>query len=106
MFSRLRAPIIPGEVRRIERYLASARVMLAISALVASWMVPSELGYSRWGFGILGVYIVDGIVVRWLLRVRQESTACFRLLVHGSDIIWPVLVVVFATGAGGPFLLF
>jgi signal transduction histidine kinase len=106
MFSRLRAPIIPGEVRRIERYLASARVFLAISALVAMWMDPSELGYSRWGFGILGLYIVHGIVVMLLLRFRKESTASFRLLVHASDIIWPVLVILFATGQGGPFLLF
>jgi signal transduction histidine kinase len=106
MFSRLRAPIIPGEVRRIERYLASARVFLAISALVAIWMDPSELGYSRWGFGILGLYIVHGIVVMLLLRFRKESTASFRLLVHASDIIWPVLVILFATGQGGPFLLF
>ena len=106
MFSRLRAPIIPGEVRRIERYLASARVFLAISALVAIWMDPSELGYSRWGFGILGLYIVHGVVVMLLLRFRKESTPSFRLLVHASDIVWPVLVILFATGQGGPFLLF
>ncbi len=106
MFSRLRAPIIPGEVRRIERYLASARVFLAISALVAIWMDPSELGYSIWGFGILGLYIVHGIAVMLLLRFRKESTPSFRLLVHASDIVWPVLVILFATGQGGPFLLF
>ena len=106
MFSRLRAPIIPGEVRRIERYLASARVFLAISALVAIWMDPSELGYSRWGFGILGLYIVHGIAVMLLLRFRKESTPSFRLLVHASDIVWPVLVILFATGQGSPFLLF
>jgi signal transduction histidine kinase len=106
MFSRLRAPIIPGEVRRIERWLASARVFLAISALVALWMDPSELGYSPWAYGILGLYIVHGVVVMLLLRFRKESTASFRLLVHAADIVWPVLVILFATGQGSPFLLF
>src|ERR1700757_1396460 len=106
MFSRLRAPIIPGEVRRIERYLASARVFLAISALVAIWMDPSELHYSKWGFGILGLYIVHGVVVMLLLRFRKESTPSFRLLVHAGDILWPVLVVLFVAGQGGSFLLF
>jgi signal transduction histidine kinase len=106
MFSRLRAPIIPGEVRRIERWLASARVFLAISALVALWMDPSELGYSLWAYWILGLYIVHGVVVMLLLRFRQESTAAFRLLVHAADIVWPVLVILFATGEGSPFLLF
>ncbi len=106
LFSRLRGPIVPGEVRRIERWLASARVFLAISALVALWMDPGELGYSPWAYWILGVYIVHGVVVMLLLRFRKESTSAFRLLVHTGDILWPTLMVLFATSQGGPFLLF
>ena len=106
MFSRLRAPSSPDEVRRIERWLASARVFLAISALVTLWMDPSELGDSLWAYWILGLYIVHGVVVMLLLRFRKESTASFRLLVHGADMVWPVLIVLFASGQGGPFLLF
>jgi signal transduction histidine kinase len=106
LFSRLRAPVIPGEVRRIERWLASARVFLAISALVALWMDPGELGYSPWAYWILGVYIVHGVVVMLLLRFRKESTSAFRMLVHAGDILWPTLMVLFATTQGGPFLLF
>jgi signal transduction histidine kinase len=105
LFSRLRAPVTPGEVRRIERWLASARVFLAIAALVAIWMDPSELGYSRWAYWILGLYIVHGVVVMLLVRFRKESTPSFRLLVHAADIVWPVLVTLFATGQGGPFFL-
>ena len=105
LFSRLRAPVTAGEVRRIERWLASARVFLAISALVAIWMDPSELGYSRWAYWILGLYIVHGVVVMLLVRFRKESTPSFRLLVHAADIVWPVLVTLFATGQGGPFFL-
>ena len=106
LFSRLRAPIDVGEVRRIERWLASARVFLAISALVALWMDPGELGYSPWAYWILGVYIVHGVVVMLLLRFRKESTSAFRMLVHAGDVLWPVLMVLFATSQGGPFLLF
>jgi hypothetical protein len=40
---RLRAPFSPGEVRRTERWLATARVFLAISALVAIWLDPAEI---------------------------------------------------------------
>ena len=105
LFSR-QAPITPGEVRRIERWLASARVFLAISALVAVWMDPSEFGYSSWAYWTLGLYVVHGVVVMLLLRFRKESTASFRLLVHGADIVWPVLVTLFATGQGSPFFLF
>lgn len=106
LFSRLQAPVVPSEVRRIERWLASARVFLAIAALFTFWMDPSELSNSPWAAWILGLYIVHGVVVMLLLRFRKESTASFRLLVHGADIVWPVLVVLFAAGQGGSFLLF
>jgi len=106
LFPRLRAPVIPSEVRRIERWLASARVFLAIAALVTFWMDPSELSDSSWADWAVGLYIVHGVVVMLLLRFRKESTSSFRRLVHGADIVWPVLVVLFAAGRGGPFLLF
>ncbi len=69
-------------------------------------MDPSEFGYSLWAYWILGLYIVHGVVVMLLLRFRQESTSSFRLLVHAADIVWPVLITLFATGNGSPFFLF
>jgi len=105
---RFRAPTGPREVRRIERWLATARVFLAISALVAVWMDPTGIVYSPIAYFLLGFYIVHGVVVMLLLRFRQESTAAFRLfVVHGGDILWPALIALFTTGAqGSPFFLF
>ena len=103
---RLRAPVGPGEIRRVERWLATARVFLAISFLVAVWMDPGEIRYSPWAYGLLGFYIVHGVVIMLLLRVRQESTPSFRLLVHAADVIWPALISIFTTGQGNPFFLF
>jgi signal transduction histidine kinase len=105
-FSRLQAPASPGETRRVERWLATARVFLAISALVAIWIDPAQLGYSPWAYWFLGLYIVHGVVVMLLLRFRKESTAAFRVLVHAADILWPALVSLFATGQRSPFFLF
>jgi signal transduction histidine kinase len=105
-FSRLRSPISPGEIRRIERWLATARMFLAISALVAGWMDPSELGRSVWVFLLLSLYILHGLLVMILLRLRKESTASFRWLVHGADIVWPVIVALFVTGHGSLLFLF
>src|SRR5207244_4497301 len=76
----------------------SAWVFLAISALFAIWMDPTEIGYSHWAYWALGVYIIHGFVVMMLLRFRQQSTAAFRLLVHAADIVWPALISIFATG--------
>jgi len=103
---RQRAPIDPGEIRRIERWLATARVFLAISALVAVRMDPGEIGYSFWAYGLLAFYIAQGMVVILLLRRREQSTVSFRRLVHGADIVWPALISIFATGQANPFFLF
>jgi|HubBroStandDraft_6_1064221.scaffolds.fasta_scaffold75949_2 signal transduction histidine kinase len=96
----------PGEVRRTERWLATARVLLAVSALVAIWMDPAEVRYSLWAYGLLAFYIAQGVIIIIFLRRRQESTPSFRLLVHSADVIWPALISVFAAGQGNPFSLF
>jgi len=96
----------PGEIRRIERWLASARVFLAVSALVAIWMDPGEIRFSLWAFGLLAFYLAQGVIIIIFLRRRQQSTPAFRLLVHNADIVWPALISVFAIGQNNPFFLF
>ena len=103
---RQRAPIDPGEIRRIERWLATARVFLAISALVAIKMDPEEIRYSFWAYGLLAFYIAQGVVVMLMLRRHESSTGSFRRLVHAADIVWPALMSIFATGVANPFFLF
>jgi len=97
-------PIGPGEVRRIERWLATARLALAISALFAIWMEPTQVSW--WANWLLGIYIIHGTVVMLLLRFRKQSTPAFRSLVHTADLVWPALISGFATGTGHPFFLF
>jgi signal transduction histidine kinase len=94
----------PGEVRRIERWLATARLALAISALFAIWMDPTQISW--WAHWLLGIYIIHGTVVMLLLRFRKQPTPAFRSLVHAADLVWPALISAFATGTGNPFFLF
>jgi len=103
---RLRIPADPGEIRRIERWLATARVFLAVSTLVAIRMDPTELGSSWAAYGLFVFYLANGILIMMLLRRRQESTAGFRLLVHAGDVAWPALISIFAEGPRAPFYLF
>jgi signal transduction histidine kinase len=103
---RFRAPADPGETRRIERWLATARVFLAVSALVAIRMDPTQLGHSWAAYGLLGFYMGNGVLILMLLRRRQQSTASFRLLVHAADIVWPAVISIFAEGPRTPFFLF
>jgi signal transduction histidine kinase len=103
---RLRVPPDPSETRRIERWLATARVFLAVSTLVAIRMDPTELGNSWAAYGLFVFYLANGILIIMLLRRRQQSTAGFRLLVHAGDVVWPALISIFAEGPRAPFYLF
>jgi signal transduction histidine kinase len=93
-------------VRRIERWLATARVFLAVALLVAVWMDPSEIRRSLWAYGLLVFYIAQGVGVMLLLRRRQRSTESFRFVVHAADVLWPVLLWPFAASQAGFFLFF
>ena len=103
---RLRIPPDPGETRRIERWLATARVFLAVSTLVAIRMDPTELGHSWAAYGLFVFYMANGILILMLLRRRQQSTAAFRFLVHAGDVVWPAVISIFAEGPRTPFFLF
>lgn len=106
---RLRVPQEPGETRRIERWLATARLLLAGTTLVAIWMDPTELGHSRAANGVFVFYLANAFVIVMLLKQRQrrqQSISAFRLLVHTVDIVWPVVISIFAEGPRTPFFLF
>ena len=104
---RFRAPLSAGEVRRTERYLATARVALSITAIFTLWMEPvRQMVYSPWMYRLLTLYLVHGVVVMVLLRMRPQSTRAFRLVVHSADIVWPVLISMFTAIQRGPFFLF
>ncbi len=104
---RLRAPISPDEIRRVERWLATTRVFLAISALVAIWLDPSELAaHSSVPYWLLRIFIAHSVVAMVLLRWRRESTPAFRMVVHTVDMVWPAVISIYATGQRSPFFLF
>ena len=95
---RMRIPQDPGESRRIERWLATARVALAGATLVAIQMDPTELGHSWAAYGLFVFYLANATLILMLLRRRQQSTPAFRFLVHAGDIAWPALISIFAEG--------
>jgi signal transduction histidine kinase len=103
---RFRAPLSASEIRRTERWLATARVALTIAALVTMVMEPGRVGYSRWLLWLLIVYLTHATLVMLLVRWRPRSTFAFRMVVHSADILWPVLISIFAPAQRGPFFLF
>lgn len=95
----------PEEVHRIERWLATARVFLAMSTLVAVWIDPGEVR-SPWAYALLAFYITHGAAIIFLLRSWTESSLRFRVIVHGVDVIWPVLISLVTSNQSNSFFLF
>lgn len=93
-----------GEVRRIERWLATARLALAIPALFAIWIGPTPISW--WVQWLLGIYIIHGVAVMLLLRYLKRPSPAFLSLVYAVDLVWPVLISAFVTGTGNAFFLF
>ena len=102
---RYQAPLGPEEIRQTERWLATGRLFLAISALAAVWLDPDEIR-SQWAYALLAFYIAQGTAILLLLRSWQQSTPAFRWFVHGADVIWPALVSRLTTTQSNSFFLF
>jgi signal transduction histidine kinase len=102
---RTRAGFSQEEARRTERWLATARVFLASSALLAAWMDPGQLR-SVWGYALLDYYVIHGLVITFLLGSPLQTTLPFRMFVHGADVVFPAAISLFTTGQSNPFFLF
>jgi signal transduction histidine kinase len=104
---RLRVPMPPGEARRNERVLATSRVFLATCFLVALYLDSSQPGHAvLLAYELIGLYLVHGVIVMWLVRFRQQPTRRFRVMVHAADIIWPGVISLFTAGPNSPWFLF
>lgn len=102
---RYRATFSREEIRQTERWLATARLFLATSALIAVWLDPGEIT-SVWAYALLAFYITHSAAILDLIWRGQESTSLFRILVHGADIVWPALISLCTTSQSNPFYLF
>jgi signal transduction histidine kinase len=102
-----RAAATQEERRRIERWLATSRVFLAIAALFAMWFRAADAGsYTATAYVVVAVYFAFSVAVMLFFRYRRESSKSFVLLVHAADTIWPALIGVFSTARSSPFFLF
>ena len=105
-----RAPVSTEERRRIERWLATSRVLLAIAALFTMWLrAPSGRHHATSAFVAVTAYLAFSVAVMLFFRYRQDSSTRFVLLVHAADTIWPAVIAVFsgvASTRSSPFFLF
>jgi signal transduction histidine kinase len=93
-----------GEQHRVERLLAVARIFLAFGVLLLAgleWFVQARPLSSQYAFGI-SLYGTYSVLV-FLLLAAGERPAAFRLIVHLSDLCWPVVLAALATRSDNAF---
>jgi signal transduction histidine kinase len=104
--SRLAAPEDATERVRTERVLASARLFLTLTALIAVYMDPTEpTRYAELAYGILIAYFVWGVYA-WIHVHRREEVREFASLIHFLDIAFPMTFILFTAGPNSPFFVF
>jgi signal transduction histidine kinase len=96
-----------GPRGRLERVLGAGRALLAVTALAAIYIDPTEPSrYATLAYILLGCYLLFSVVVLLLLRLRTEFSRRTVLLVHGADILWATVICLFTEGPNSPFFLF
>jgi signal transduction histidine kinase len=91
----------------LERLLAAGRALLAVAALAAIYIDPTEPSrYAKLAYALLAAYIVFSAAV--LLRLRWGTGFSRRtiLLIHGVDLLWATVICLFTEGPNSPFFLF
>src|SRR5688572_18760540 len=101
------ATVEPLQPVRRERLIASCRVALAVLALLAVWIDPTEptrlVGFTYW---LLASYVLfSAALAQWTWTARS-TPAILPLLVHGLDLGIFFLLIVVTSGGDSPFFVF
>ena len=113
MLSRLKHRFLPRlaapdttEWVRTERVLASARVFLTVTALIALYLDSTEpTRYAGLAYAILDTYVIWAMVV-WAITRRAQLSRSIPNIVHALDITFPLVFMLFTAGPNSPFFSF
>jgi signal transduction histidine kinase len=106
LLNRLGALELPGEALQVERVLATGRAFLAITALVAIYVDPTQPHFATAAYALLVGYLAYSTIVLLLFRSRTRFEPGLRRLVHAADIFWPTVITLFTEGPDSPYYLF
>ena len=95
------------EVIEVERILALARVLLAVSSLLAIYFEPiAPRQYASVTLLLFVLYCGHSVALLVLLRTRAEISDRFAILVHVGDLLWPTAISLFTNGVDSLFFFY
>ncbi|HEU5450695.1 MAG TPA: histidine kinase [Terriglobales bacterium] len=105
--SRLRPMRNEAETLRIERMLATARVLLAVLALFAIWLDPTEpTRYATLAYILLIAYMVYSFGIWGVLQRITRTGRVPLLLLLLMDLVFPTVFMLFTEGPNSPLFMF
>jgi len=91
----------------IERILAVARLLLALSSILASAVDRTDPAqYSSLALGLLLFYGGHSLALLAIVVRRKELTNRFAILAHVGDVVWPAAIIVVTNGITSPFFFY
>ena len=96
----------PGEAERAERVLASARSILAVAALIAIYIDPTEpTRYYLLAYSVLVAYVLYSFGVVIALPLVKKPLR-LQVPLHAAHLIWITVLTAFTQGPNTPFFVF
>ena len=95
------------EVIEVERILAAARLLLAVSSLLAIYFEPiAPKQYVSIALILFVLYCGHSVALLVLVRKRDEISDRFALMVHVGDLLWPTAISLFTNGVDSLFFFY
>jgi signal transduction histidine kinase len=92
---------------RIERLIAITRVVMAIAALLAIWLDPSQPArYARLAYASLTCYLAYALVLALLAWQAVVSLRHLRLATHVLDLAFFSFLIYLTEGPASPFFVY
>lgn len=96
------SPFLP--LSRAERLIATGRVVLAASSLVALWWDPSEPAkFAATAYGLLAVYLLYALIIAAVVWRRAEAPRHQGIVTHCFDLGFFLAFTYFTAGPASPF---
>lgn len=92
---------------RAERLIAVGRSLLAVSALVALWLDPSEPArYAATAYSLVAAYSAYSVLLAAAVWSFEAPRPRLALVTHAFDLVAFAVVLFFSEGATSPFFAF
>jgi signal transduction histidine kinase len=95
-----------GERIETERILSTARVVLALTSVLAFQYNSGRFQYPNLINALLLLYCAHSLALMGALWFRTKSEFRFSALVHATDLLWPTVISLVTNGPSSPFFLY